>query len=50
MKKEKVKLFKKASREKIPLSLLKGKVISSKKRKLLEKTLQKEISEQSEDQ
>ena len=50
MKKEKIKLFKKASRGKIPLTLLKGKVIPSKKRKLLNKTLQKQIDEESEDQ
>ncbi len=41
MKKETVKLIKKASREKIPVSSLKGKVMPSKKRKLLEEALKK---------
>jgi hypothetical protein len=42
MKKETVKLIKKASREKIPVSFLKGKVIPSKKKKLLERALKKD--------
>jgi hypothetical protein len=42
MKKETVKLVKKASREKIPVSSLKGKVIPSKKKKLLERALKKD--------
>ena len=41
MKRETVKLIKKASREKIPVSSLKGKVMPSKKRKLLEEALKK---------
>lgn len=41
MKRETVKLIKKASREKIPISSLKGKVMPSKKRKLLEEALKK---------
>jgi hypothetical protein len=43
MKKETVKLLKKASRERIPLSSLKGKIIPSKKRKLVEKSLKKRV-------
>jgi hypothetical protein len=42
MKKEIIKLIKKASREKIPVSSLKGKVVLSKKRKLMEKALKEE--------
>jgi hypothetical protein len=42
MKKETVKSIRKVSREKIPLSSLKGKVIPSRKRKLIEKALKKE--------
>lgn len=43
MKKETVKLLKKASRERIPLSSLKEKIMPSKKRKLVEKSLKKEV-------
>lgn len=50
MKKETVKLLKKVSRERIPLSSLKGKVMPSKKRKLIEKTLKKEKLDESDDQ
>ncbi|GEM_PF-2122956 len=46
MKKATVKLLKKASREKIPVSRLVGKVISPKKRKLLEKVLERESREE----
>jgi hypothetical protein len=42
MKKETIKLIKKSSRKKIPVSSLKGKVVPSKKRKLMEKTLKAE--------
>ncbi|WP_333652784.1 hypothetical protein [Dissulfurispira sp.] len=42
MKKEAIKLIKKSSREKIPVSSLKGKVVPSKKRKLMEKALKEE--------
>ncbi len=42
MKKETVKSIKKVSREKIPLSSLRGKVMPSRKRKLIEKALKKE--------
>lgn len=42
MKKETVKLIKKSSRERIPVSSLKGKVVPSKKRKLMEKALKEE--------
>jgi hypothetical protein len=42
MKKETVKSIKKVSREKIPVSSLKGKVMPSRKRKLIEKALKKE--------
>jgi hypothetical protein len=42
MKKETIKLIKKSSREKIPVSSLKGKVVPSMKRKLIEKALKKE--------
>lgn len=48
MKKITVKLLRKASREKIPVSLLRGKVISPKKRKLLEKVMEKESREEAE--
>jgi hypothetical protein len=47
MKKETVKSLRKVSRAKIPLSSLKGKVMPSGKRKLLEKALKKERHEQS---
>ena len=46
MKKETIKSIKKASREKIPLSCLKGKVLPSRKRKLIEKALNKEKCEE----
>jgi hypothetical protein len=39
MKRKTVKLYKKASRDRIPISSLKGKIIPPKKRKLIEKTL-----------
>jgi nitroreductase len=42
MKKETVKSIKKVSREKIPVSSLRGKVMPSRKRKLIEKALEKE--------
>ncbi|MEW6569808.1 MAG: hypothetical protein AB1390_01335 [Nitrospirota bacterium] len=41
MKKETVKLLKKVSRKKIATSLLRGKIIPSRKRKLIEKALKK---------
>jgi hypothetical protein len=41
MKKQTVKLIKRASRDRIPVSSLKGKIIPSKKRKLIEKALKK---------
>jgi len=47
MKKETIKSLKKVSREKIPLPSLRGKVLPSKKRKLIEKALKKERWEQS---
>jgi hypothetical protein len=47
MKKETVKSIKKVSREKIPVSSLKGKVMPSRKRKLIEKALKKERCEES---
>jgi hypothetical protein len=47
MKKQTVKLFKRASRERIPVSSLKGKVIPSKKRKLVENALKKYSIEES---
>jgi hypothetical protein len=46
MKKETVKLLKKASRERIPLTSLKGKIMPSKKRKLAEKSLKKDALEE----
>ena len=46
MKKETIKSIKKVSREKIPLSCLKGKVLPSRKRKLIEKALNKEKCEE----
>jgi len=46
MKRKTVKLLKKVSRKRIPVSSLKGKVIPSKKRKLIEKTLKKERLEE----
>jgi hypothetical protein len=46
MKRKTVKLLKKASRERIPVSSLKGKVIPSKKRNLIEKILKKERLEE----
>ena len=42
MKKKLIKLIKKSTRETIPSSMLKGKIIPSKKKKLLEKALKKE--------
>jgi hypothetical protein len=47
MKKETVKSIKKVSRKKIPLSSLKGKVMPSRKRKLIEEALKKERCEES---
>jgi hypothetical protein len=47
MKKETVKSIKKISRKKIPLSSLRGKVMPSRKRKLIEKALKKERGEES---
>jgi hypothetical protein len=41
MKKETVKLIKKSSREKIPVSSLKGRVVPSRKKKLIEKAFKK---------
>jgi hypothetical protein len=43
-----IKTIKKISRERIPVSLLKGKVIPSKKRKLIEKALKKNWMEHGE--
>lgn len=45
MKKTTIKILKKASREKIPVSSMKSKVIPSKKRKLMEKALKKNSME-----
>lgn len=42
MKKETVKLIKKTAREKIPVSSLKGSVILSRKKKLIDKASKKE--------
>jgi len=42
MKKKLVKLIKKSSRETIPTSMLRGKIIPPKKKKLLEKAIEKE--------
>ena len=47
MKKETVKSIRKVSREKIPVSSLRGKVMPCRKRKLIEKALKKERGEQS---
>ena len=47
MKKETVKSIKKVSREKIPLSSLKGKVLPSRKRKLIEEALKKVRNDES---
>jgi len=47
MKKQTVKLLERASRERIPVSSLKGKIIPSKKRKLVEKALKKNSIEES---
>ena len=47
MKKETVKSIKKVSREKIPISSIRGKVMPSRKRKLIEMALKKERCEQS---
>jgi len=46
MKRKTVKLLKKVSRDRIPVSSLKGKVIPSKKRKFIERALKKERSEE----
>jgi hypothetical protein len=46
MKKITVKLLRKASREQIPVSQLRGRIMSPKKRKLLEKVLEKESREE----
>ena len=46
MKRKTVKLFKKAYRERIPVSSLKGRVMSSKKSKLLEKASKKDRLEE----
>jgi hypothetical protein len=46
MNKQTVKLLKNASRERIPVSSLKGKVMPSKKRKLVEKALKKNSIEE----
>jgi hypothetical protein len=43
IKKKTIKILKKASREKIPISSLRGKIIPSKKRKLVEKSLKRDI-------
>ena len=45
MKKETIKAIKKVSREKVPLSSLKAKVIQPKKRKLLEEAAKREERE-----
>ena len=46
MKRETVKHIKKIAREKIPVSSLKGKVIPSKRRKLIEEAREKKKSEE----
>jgi hypothetical protein len=46
MKKRIIKLIRKVAREEIPVSSMKGKVIPSKKRKLLEKALKKNQSQE----
>jgi len=47
MKKQTLKLLKRTSRERIPVSSLKGKIIPSKKKKLIEKALKKNRIEES---
>ncbi|MEW6586473.1 MAG: hypothetical protein AB1442_12795 [Nitrospirota bacterium] len=50
MKKRTVKLIKKSAREEIPISSMRGKVIPSKKRRLIEKALKKnQVQEHVED-
>lgn len=49
MKERRVKTIKKISRKLIPVSSLKGKVIESKKKKLLKKAARKELKEALED-
>jgi len=46
MKKRIIKLIRKVAREEIPISSMRGKVIPSKKRKLLEKALRKNQSQE----
>jgi hypothetical protein len=46
MKRQTIKLLKRASRESIPISSLKSKIIPSKKRKLIEKALKKNSTEE----
>jgi hypothetical protein len=46
MKRQTVKLLKRTSRERIPISSLKGKIIPSKKGKLIEKALKKNTMEE----
>ncbi len=48
MKRKTVKLLKKAYGERIPVSSLKGRVMSSKKSKLLEKASKKEMTREKE--
>ncbi len=45
MKKESIKIFKKTSRKIVPHSFLKGKVMPSRKRKLLEEIFKKDFIE-----
>jgi|WetSurSiteA1Bulk_404760.scaffolds.fasta_scaffold93661_2 hypothetical protein len=46
MKKRIVKLVRKAAREEVPVSSLRGRVLPSKKRKLLDKVLKKNQSQE----
>jgi hypothetical protein len=46
MQKRTIKLIRKAAREEIPVSSLRGKVIPSKKKKLLEKAIKKNQSQE----
>ncbi len=49
MKKETIKIIKRLSRKRIPVSSLRGRVIPSKKRKLLERALKKELRDSDKD-
>ncbi|MBE0427835.1 MAG: hypothetical protein IBX72_14470 [Nitrospirae bacterium] len=48
MKRRTIKILKRASRKKIPVSSMREKVITSKKRKLIEKALKKDAVEHGE--